>query len=122
MDADLQDPPEVVLEMIAKWKQGDDVVSAERASCQGESRFKRATADLFFPPGRSPLARLLSRHPRARPVRARHLCLDRVPPGNGDLRSPAARRGGEQVFASQDDGLAANGILSFSDAPLRLAL
>ena len=121
MDADLQDPPEVVLEMIAKWKEGYDVVSAERASRQGESRFKRATADLFyrlmgrlgdvsdatqrrrFPPGRSPGARLLSRHARARPVRARHVRLDRVPPGNGDLRSPAARRGGEQVFASQDD-------------------
>jgi glycosyltransferase involved in cell wall biosynthesis len=48
MDADLQDPPEVVLEMIAKWKQGYDVVSGERASRQGESRFKRATADLFY--------------------------------------------------------------------------
>ena len=35
MDADLQDPPEVVLEMIAKWKEGYDVVSAERASRQG---------------------------------------------------------------------------------------
>ena len=32
MDSDLQDPPEVVLEMIAKWKEGDDVVSAERVS------------------------------------------------------------------------------------------
>src|SRR5271154_3668388 len=37
MDADLQDPPEVVLEMIAKWKEGYDVVVAERASRQGES-------------------------------------------------------------------------------------
>ena len=36
MDADLQDPPEVVLEMIAKWKEGYDVVSAERASRRGE--------------------------------------------------------------------------------------
>jgi glycosyltransferase involved in cell wall biosynthesis len=48
MDADLQDPPEVALAMIAKWKEGYDVVSAERASRQGESRFKRATADLFY--------------------------------------------------------------------------
>jgi polyisoprenyl-phosphate glycosyltransferase len=48
IDADLQDPPEVVLEMIAKWKEGYDVVSAERASRQGESRFKRATANLFY--------------------------------------------------------------------------
>jgi hypothetical protein len=35
MDADLKDPPEVVLEMIAKWKEGYDVVSAERASTSG---------------------------------------------------------------------------------------
>ena len=48
MDADLEDPPEVVLEMIAKWKEGYDVASAERASGQGESRFKRATANLFY--------------------------------------------------------------------------
>jgi Protein of unknown function (DUF1194)/Glycosyl transferase family 2 len=48
MDADLQDPPEVVLEMIAKWQEGYDVVSAERASRQGESRFKLATANLFY--------------------------------------------------------------------------
>jgi dolichol-phosphate mannosyltransferase len=48
MDADLQDPPEVVLEMVAKWKEGYDVVSAERASRQGNSRFKRATAHLFY--------------------------------------------------------------------------
>ena len=45
MDADLQDPPEIVLEMIAKWKEGYEIVSAERASRQGESRFKLATAD-----------------------------------------------------------------------------
>jgi len=32
MDADLQDPPEVVLEMAAKWKEGFDVVYAERLS------------------------------------------------------------------------------------------
>jgi dolichol-phosphate mannosyltransferase len=48
MDADLRDPTEVVLKMIAKWKEGYDVVSAERASRQGESRFKRATANLFY--------------------------------------------------------------------------
>jgi glycosyltransferase involved in cell wall biosynthesis len=37
MDADLQDPPEVVLEMIAKWKQGYDVVSTERAPVKGKA-------------------------------------------------------------------------------------
>ncbi len=48
MDADLQDPPEVVLEMVAKWKQGFEIVYAQRLTREGESRFKRATADLFY--------------------------------------------------------------------------
>ena len=48
MDADLQDPPEVVLDMIAKWKEGYQVVYAERLSREGESRFKRAAAGLFY--------------------------------------------------------------------------
>ena len=48
MDADLQDPPEVVLEMIAKWKAGYEVVYAQRLSREGESQFKRLTADLFY--------------------------------------------------------------------------
>ena len=48
MDADLQDPPEVVEEMIAKWKEGNEVVYARRLSRAGESRFKRFTAHLFY--------------------------------------------------------------------------
>lgn len=48
MDADLQDPPEVVLNMVAKWREGFDVVYARRISRQGESRFKLWTADLFY--------------------------------------------------------------------------
>src|SRR5277367_403095 len=47
MDADLQDPPELVHAMIEKWKEGYDVIGAERASRRGESRFKRMAADLF---------------------------------------------------------------------------
>ena len=48
MDADLQDPPEVVEQMIAKWKEGYDVVYARRLSRAGESRFKRGAAHLFY--------------------------------------------------------------------------
>ena len=48
MDADLQDPPEVVIEMIAKWKEGFEIVYAERLSREGEGRFKLWTADLFY--------------------------------------------------------------------------
>jgi polyisoprenyl-phosphate glycosyltransferase len=48
MDADLQDPPEVVEQLIAKWREGNDVVYARRLSRAGESRFKRGTARLFY--------------------------------------------------------------------------
>ena len=48
MDADLQDPPEVVAEMIARWKQGFQVVYARRLSRAGETAFKRATANIFY--------------------------------------------------------------------------
>jgi polyisoprenyl-phosphate glycosyltransferase len=48
IDADLQDPPEVILEMIAKWKEGNQVVYAVRSEREGESFFKKATASLFY--------------------------------------------------------------------------
>lgn len=48
MDADLQDPPEVALEMIAKWKEGYDVVHGKRRKRRGETAFKKATASLFY--------------------------------------------------------------------------
>ncbi len=48
MDADLQDPPEVVHELVAKWREGYDIVSARRLSRSGESWFKRATASAFY--------------------------------------------------------------------------
>lgn len=48
MDADLQDPPEVVEQMIAKWKEGYEVVYARRLSRAGESKFKLATAHFFY--------------------------------------------------------------------------
>ncbi len=48
MDADLQDPPEVVAEMIDRWRAGFDVVYAQRATRAGDSAVKRATAFLFY--------------------------------------------------------------------------
>jgi dolichol-phosphate mannosyltransferase len=48
MDADLQDPPEVVLDLVAKWKEGFEIVYARRISRQGETWFKRFTARLFY--------------------------------------------------------------------------
>jgi dolichol-phosphate mannosyltransferase len=48
MDADLQDPPEVVLDLVAKWKEGFEIVYARRIRRDGESWFKRFTASLFY--------------------------------------------------------------------------
>jgi glycosyltransferase involved in cell wall biosynthesis len=48
LDADLQDPPEVIKELLAKWREGVDVVYAVRERRSGETRFKLATARIFY--------------------------------------------------------------------------
>lgn len=48
IDADLQDPPEVILELAKKWKEGYEVVYAVRTEREGETWFKKATAALFY--------------------------------------------------------------------------
>ena len=53
IDADLQDPPELIVTMLDRWRDGVDVVYAARTERDGETRFKLATANLFY--------RLLSR-------------------------------------------------------------
>lgn len=48
IDADLQDPPELITEMLKLWEQGYEVVYAKRKRRKGESIFKRTTARLFY--------------------------------------------------------------------------
>jgi glycosyltransferase involved in cell wall biosynthesis len=48
IDADLQDPPEVIPEMVAKWREGYEVVYGQRAQREGETWFKRASAAAFY--------------------------------------------------------------------------
>ncbi len=48
MDADLQDPPEVVSEMIDRWREGYDVVYGVRTKRHGETLFKKLTATVFY--------------------------------------------------------------------------
>src|SRR5579862_296064 len=48
MDADLQDPPELIPEMLALYREGYDVVSAQRVSREGDTWFKRFTAEAFY--------------------------------------------------------------------------
>src|SRR5262245_27586177 len=67
MDADLQDPPELLLDMMQMMDAGVDVVYAQRNLRKGESRFKLATASLFY--------RLLG-----------HLGGTQIPADTGDFR------------------------------------
>lgn len=61
LDADLQDPPEIIEDLITRWQEGADVVYAVREVREGESLFKRSTAALFYR-----IARVLGvRHLRA---------------------------------------------------------
>ena len=48
IDADLQDPPELIEELVAKWQEGYDVVYATRRTRKGETWLKRFTADAFY--------------------------------------------------------------------------
>jgi glycosyltransferase involved in cell wall biosynthesis len=48
IDADLQDPPEVILQLAAKWQEGYEVVYAVRAEREGETWFKKFTAAMFY--------------------------------------------------------------------------
>ena len=48
IDSDLQDPPEVIAQMVARWQGGAEVVYAQRSKRVGETRFKLLTASLFY--------------------------------------------------------------------------
>ena len=140
MDADLQDPPEVVLDLVAKWREGFEIVYARRLSREGESWFKRATARLFYRALRFLTSvdipenvgdfRLVDRKAvdafRAMPERDRFV---RGMFGWMGFRQTAvtfhrpARLAGSTAYGwSKMVRLAFDGIVSFSDAPLRLAL
>ncbi len=72
LDADLQDPPECLPEMVKRWRQGADVVLMQRRSRAGESWLKRASAHLYY--------RLL-----------RRLSGARIPADTGDFRLMSRR-------------------------------
>jgi dolichol-phosphate mannosyltransferase len=140
MDADLQDPPEIVAEMIAKWKEGYEVVHARRLSRAGESKFKRVSANLFYKllrhmssvviPANVGDFRLIDRKVldalRSMPEQERfvrgmvawlgfrqtEVTFHRLPRLAGQTKYPLLKM----------IRLAMNGALSFSEAPLRLAI
>ncbi|HXY90328.1 MAG TPA: glycosyltransferase family 2 protein [Xanthobacteraceae bacterium] len=140
MDADLQDPPEIVDAMIARWKEGYDIVHARRLSRAGEGAFKRWTAGVFYRllgrlssvdiPSDVGDFRLIDRRVleafRAMPEQDRfvrgmfawlgfrqtEVAFHRPPRAAGETKYPLWKM----------IRLAANGVLGFSDAPLRLAI
>ena len=140
MDADLQDPPEVILEMIARWKEGYDIVQARRLSRDGESAFKKKTAAIFYR-----LLGKLSSIDIPRDVGDFRL-IDRkvleafreMPEGDRFVRGMfawlgfkqtevafhrPARAAGETKYPFwKMVRLAVNGVVSFSDAPLKAAI
>jgi dolichol-phosphate mannosyltransferase len=72
MDVDLQDPPELVTQMVAKWREGFDVVYAQRNDRAGETMIKRAVAHLGY--------RLINR-----------IAEVQIPPNTGDFRLMSRR-------------------------------
>jgi len=140
MDADLQDPPEVALELIERWKEGSDIVHAQRRQRQGETWFKKKTAGVFY----SILKRLSSIDiPRDvgdfRLIDAKVLdAFRQMPERDRFLRGMFAWVGFRQSIVRFDRDkrqagttkyplakmmkLAVDGLIGFSDAPLRLAL
>jgi len=140
MDADLQDPPEVVLELVAKWREGYQIVYAQRTSREGETAFKRWTAHLFYAGLRRLTSinllpnvgdfRLIDRKVldafRAMPERDRFVRGMFGWLGFRQAVVPfarAARAAGSTKYPLwKMVRLAVNGLVGFSDAPLRLAL
>lgn len=139
MDADLQDPPELIVEMVAKWRAGFDTVYAQRRQRDGETWLKRATAAAFY--------RVLS---QTGPIRVPHdtgdfrLISRRIVTALGKLRerhrfmkglfawvgysscavtyNRAARHAGHSAWSYwRLWNLALEGITGFTTAPLRMA-
>ncbi len=139
MDGDLQDPPELIEQFVAKWREGYDVVYAMRRSRKGESAFKVLTARLFYRivrrmtkidiPVDTGDFRLMSR----RVVEALRRSTER----HRFLRGMVSWVGFRQIGITYDRDVrysgktkypfgkmlrfAIDGITSFSDAPLRFA-
>ncbi len=139
LDADLQDPPELIPDMIAKWREGYDVVNMQRSERLGETRMKRASAALFYRllnslvknniPENVGDFRLLSRrvveHINQLPERNRYMKGLFVWPGFEHATIQYQR---DSRIAGETKwnyfkllGLAIDGITSFSIRPLRLA-
>jgi glycosyltransferase involved in cell wall biosynthesis len=139
MDGDLQDPPELINDFVAKWREGFDVVYAVRRSRRGESFFKLLTARLFYRtikrltnvaiPVDTGDFRLMSRRvvDALGQVRERHRFLRGLVSWIGFRQTGieydrAERLSGETKYPfSKMLKFAIDGVTSFSEIPLRFA-
>jgi glycosyltransferase involved in cell wall biosynthesis len=141
MDADLQDPPEVVKDMVARWRDGFDVVFGVRSKRHGEGWFKRLTAAVFYRALRAMLGgvsipvdagdfRLMSRTVvlTLRALREQHRFVRGMVAWVGFRQTAVtyerpARFAGETKYPLRKMlGFALDGITSFSTVPLRMAI
>lgn len=139
MDADLQDPPEVVKNMLVKWREGFDVVYGVRTKRIGETVFKRATASLFYRMMNAALGvkipkdagdfRLMSRAVvlTMRGLREKHRFMRGLVAWVG-FRQTAVNYERPERFAGETKyplrkmiRFALDGVTSFSTSPLRIA-
>ncbi|HET6280254.1 MAG TPA: glycosyltransferase family 2 protein [Polyangia bacterium] len=139
MDADLQDPPEVVAEMVRRWREGYDVVYGVRSQRRGETIFKKLTAAIFYRFLRSMTGveipvdvgdfRLMSRPAvlALRALRERHRFVRGMVAWIGFRQTGvtyerAPRAAGETKYPLRKMvRFALDGITSFSTLPLRIA-
>jgi glycosyltransferase involved in cell wall biosynthesis len=139
MDADLQDPPELVREMLGRWRQGFDVVYAVRQHRLGETWFKRISASIFYRLFRAMLGfdvtldagdfRLMSRQVilTLRSLRERHRFIRGLVGWIGFRQSSVTftrqkRYAGVTKYPLRKMlSFAFDGIASFSTLPLRMA-
>lgn len=139
MDADLQDPPEVLEPMLARWREGYDVVYGVRSSRADETAFKKLTASVYYrllsrmSPVEIPVDtgdfRLMSRRAidalSAMPERARYVRGMVAWLGFRQIGVPFARdarHAGETKYPLRKMiAFATDGMISFSAVPLRLA-
>lgn len=140
IDADLQDPPELILQMMAKWREGFDVVYAQKKRREGINPFKNAAyfiyyrllrnlTDIEVPPDTGDFC-LMDRKIvdllNAMPERNRYVRGLRAWLGfrqTAIMFERPARFAGETKYPFRRMvGLAVDGILSLSKAPLRLAM
>lgn len=140
MDADLQDPPHVIVEMAAKWREGYEVVYGVRQRRDGETFFKKFTANAFYNVlhrfaeieqpvqagdfrliDRKALDAFLQMRESHRYVRGMFSWVGFRQTGVPYVRD--ARNAGETKYTLRKMvKFAADGIIGFSTAPLRLAL